>query len=54
MIFILYTDHIMAPKIKKPLPEVEYSPLASVEMKNEWSFTATPLYLMFYGDSFCL
>ena len=30
------------------MPETDHTPLACVEVKNEWSNTATPLYLTFY------
>jgi hypothetical protein len=35
----------MVPKIKKPVPEADHLPVACVEAKNEWFYTAATLYL---------
>jgi hypothetical protein len=33
------------PKIMRPGREVDHSPPPNTEVKNEWSYTSTPLYL---------
>ena len=38
-----YWDSV--PRIERPLLEFDYSPPRSTDIKNEWSYTSTPLYM---------
>jgi hypothetical protein len=47
--FVVYRGSLC--EVKRPWPEVDYSPPSSAEVKNEWSYTSTPLLLFWCGQT---